>query len=1096
MNAIKTTLKNTIQNFPIVAIAGSSGSLDPLIKLISSLSDTSSMAYIVQQISSEDPFNLTEKLAQHTHLPVHEIVSEINMMPNHIYVMPENNNLIFQDGVLKLYLRNRSDKLSKTIDTFFESIAEIHKSFTIGILLSGNAFDGTAGFKRIKEMGGATIVQNPDTSIFKGMPQNAIDAGVADYIVLPENMAGKVLQIAKSYTINDAYSEKNLEAKEDEELLLKILNLVFLRTGNDFRHYRQPTIRRRVAHRMVICQKYSLEDYYNYVRNDKAEQDYLFDDLLIPITYFFRDTAIFDSLPELVFSQLVQNATDNTIRIWAAGCAAGQEAYSLAICLHEYLSQKKLPDMKVQIFASDISEKSIAKARAANYYPQEVEQIPQERLQHYFVKRDGQYHVTKIIRDMCVFALHNIAQDPPFAKIDLICCRNVLVYFDLSLQNKVLNAFHYALKEKGILFLGKSENVLTETNLFEITAGNENIYTAKNIPGRKKKSFKTIENIANDTLEPLDDSTENTQPDIVKTASNLLFSKYTPVAVIINKQLEIIHFHGDTSPFLLPSPGRPNFNILKMARESISFELQNAIIKVKKDPTGIHKQNIRVDENTNSYVISFEIVPLNDQTEELLVIFNKKAIDNDKPELKLKEKNASANRAEELEKELLQLRADIKLITEDQLAALEELQTSNEELLSSSEELMAMNEELEALAKELQSKNGELMVFNEELLDRQQQLIMMENYTESIVKTITEPLLVMDKHFIIKSANPAFYNYFKTSEDQTENFSFFTIGRCQWDIPYLKEQLFKMQDNKSEIKNLKVETICEHIGKKTMYLNASQIVDQPAGTILLAMEDITEVAATNELLEAKNLQLQKYNKLLETFAAAASHNMQDPLDKINMFGTRLFENEKNLSESGKHNLQRILFTVNNMRQLIADLIHYSKISFLEKKYKKTDLNLIVKKNISDLKKNKDQNKAVIKTAPLPNVEAIPHQIEQLFTNIIDNSIKYRKDDIAPEIIIETKSPSVKEIAELGGDPEQDFIKICFSDNGIGFDKQYENRIFDPFYRLHNSNAYMGSGLGLTLVKKIVDDHHGFIKVSSKINIGTRINIYMPMRHFN
>lgn len=1093
MNSINTTHTNTIQNFPIVAIGATSGSLDAIIKIISSIPDNSAMAFIIQQTLPEDS-NLTEELSQHTRLSVHEIVSEINMQPNQIYVMPDNNNLVVHEGRLKLYLRNRSDKITKTIDTFFESLAEVHKSFVIGILISGNTFEGTSGFKRIKELGYATIVQDPETALFKGMSQNAIDEGVADYIVTPEKIIEVVLQIAQSYTSVDGYSDKNLAIKEEEELLFKILNLVFLRTGTDFLQYRQPTIRRRIAHRMVICKKDCLEDYHNYLRNSKTEQDNLFNDLLIPVTYFFRDSEIFETLKTAIFPQLVQNAVNNTIRIWVAGCATGQEAYSLAICLHEYLSLKNLPDIKVQIFASDIAEKSITKARAATYSAQETEQIPYTRLQQYFVKRDGQYHVSKVIRDMCIFAVHNLIKDPPFAKIDLICCRNVLVYFEQLTQNKILNSFHYALKEKGYLVLGKSETALNELHLFDSAVKDEKIYTVSDVSPSRKKSYKSVENIVKEEVEIIAESNLNPKIDIVKSASQLLFIKYTPASVIINKHLEVIHFHGDTSPYLLPAPGKPNFNILKMVREGLSFELHNAIIKVKTDSTGVQKHNIKINEDTNPYLVSFEIVPIENQTDNLLVIFNQKTMLKNEAEKELKEKKSSASRIVDLEKELSEVREAIKLVTEDQQTALEELQTSNEELLSSSEELMAMNEELETLTRELQSKNSELMVFNDELLDRQQQLLTMENYTQSIVKTITEPLLIMDKNFIIKSANPAFYNYFRTSENQTEGFGFFEIGNCQWDIPHLREQILKMQEDKSEIKNLRIESVCQHIGKKTMYLNASLILDQPAGTILLAMEDITEVAATNELLKCKNLELQNHNKLLETFAAAASHNMQEPLDKIHMFAVRLFESEKHLSESGRHNLQRILFTLNNMRQLIADLIHYSKISFLEKKYKKTDLNLIVKKNINELKKNKEHKKAVIKADSLPNLEAIPHQIEQLFTNIIDNSIKYTKEDITPEIIIETKEPSVKEITELGGNPEQDFIQICISDNGIGFDKQYESRIFDPFYRLHNSNQFTGSGLGLTLVKKIVDDHHGFIKASSKINIGTQINIYMPMRH--
>lgn len=1095
MNTAKTILQRAISDFPIVAIGAAAGSLDVLIKIISAIPDDSSMAYIIQQTSCNDSTNLTEILSKYTSLAVHEIVSDINLSKNQIYVMPENNNLVLQDGTLKLYLRNRSDKTNKTIDTFFESLAEVYKSWVIGILLSGNSFDGTTGFKRVRELGGATIVQDPETAIYKGIPQNVIDAGVADYIEIPENIISKAIQIAIIYSISHSHSDKDLTEEDQEELLFKILNLIFLKTGNDFRHYKQPTIRRRIAHRMVICSKTSLEDYYNYLRNDKREVEYLFNDLLIPITYFFRDKDVFNSLPRHVFSQLVQNNVNDTIRIWAAGCSSGQEAYSLAICIYEYLSEKKLPKIKVQIFASDISEKSITKARTATYSAQEVQQIPDALLQRYFVKREGQYHVCKVIRDMCIFAVHNLIKDPPFAKIDMVCCRNVLVYFDALMQNKILNSFHYALNENGFLLLGRSETAINGHHLFEIKEKEEKIYTPQDIPAKKGKSSKNAGNITIDTIKSGFQCKVGSNEDAIKIATDLLSARYMPCNVIINKNLEIIHFQGNTSPFLFLATGKPNFNILKMVHEGISFELHNAIIKVKKDKKGVQKQNIKINEFPHPSLVSFDIQPLNDQTDYLLIIFNKKAI-NDQ-EIELNQEDFSLNRIKVLESELQQVRADIKSVTENQQLALEELQTTNEELLSSSEELQAMNEELEALTKELQSKNAELTIFNDELLDRQLQLITMGNYAESIINTISEPLLIMDENFIIKSANPAFYDYFKTSEDQTEGFDFFAIGDCQWDVADLKEQVLNMQHNQQSIKKFRVEAVCKDIGKKIFNINACQILEsKPSGLILLAMEDITEIATANDLLEYKNLELQKYNTILQTFASAASDNLQDPLDKIRMFGTRLFESEKNLSEAGKHNLERILFTVDNIRQLIADLIQYSKISSLEKKYKKTDLNLIVKKNINELKKNKKQKKAVITASPLPNLLAIPYQIEQMFNQIIDNAIKYSREDIIPEIKIQTKSPSVQEISELGGNTDIEFVKICISDNGIGFDQQYESQIFDPFYRLHNNNQYSGSGLGLTLVKKIVDDHKGFIKASSKINMGTMINIYMPIHHLS
>lgn len=1083
--------EKTEQNFPVVGIGASAGGLDAFKKVLKSIPEDSGMAYvIVQHLSPDHPSNLTEILSQSTTIPVHEIINDINLAPNHIYIIPENNNLIAEDGLLKLYTRTRNDRNNNIIDTFFESLANVHKSFAIGVILSGTAFDGTNGFKKIKESGGTTIAQDSDSAAFKGMPQNAIDADVVDYILAPELIAPQLLQIQKNYTTNHAFSDEEHIPKNEEEILYQILNLVFLRTGNDFSHYKQPTIRRRIARRMVIVRRESFEDYFNFIRNDKAEQDLLFNDFLIPVTYFFRDSKFFESLPHIVFPSLIQNTVNNTLRIWIAGCATGEEAYSIAISLHEYLSDKNNKDIKVQIFASDISEKCITKARTAIYSAQDVQHVSAARLQNYFTKRDGHYHINKAVRDMCIFAVHNFIKDPPFARIDLVSCRNVLIYFDPFLQNKVLSSFHYSLKEKGILFLGKSETTTNAQNLFEPIGKNEKIYVRKFAAGRYvPEAFKPANINAREKVN-LKDKKNTPETDFRKIASDLLFLKYTPASVIINEHLEIVHFHGDTSFFLLPSPGKPNFNVLKMAREGISFELRNAILKVKKDHKNVAKDNIVVKDQP--YLASFEVVVIPNDDEHILVLFYKKPLPEFDP-AKANSKGSDKQRIIELENELSQLREDIKRVTEEQQTAFEELQTTNEELLSSSEELQAMNEELETSTEELQSNNEELMCVNDELMDRQDQLTSMRNYSESVFKTIREPLVIIDRDFFVKSANPSFYKYFQTTEKETEGHSFFEIGDCQWDIPDFKELIFKMVGEKTEIEDFKVETMCKGIGKKIMMVNARRVLNaKPAGMILLAIEDMTDLIAANELLTIKNSELQTYNEQLETFSSAASHDLQEPLRKIHMFCKRIIDNEQNLSESSRHNLERMLFAVTNMSQLIADLIDYSRINFIEKEYKKTDLNILLKKIIADLKDTILETGAIITISPLPQLNIIPHQIQQLFTNLILNSIKYTKEGVTPDIKIETKQPSTEEILEIGGNKDINYVKILVRDNGIGFSQEFESKIFDPFYRLHNHDQYQGSGLGLTLSKKIVLNHNGYITVRSKVNEGTTFFIYLPL----
>jgi two-component system, chemotaxis family, CheB/CheR fusion protein len=1078
--------------FPVVGIGASAGGLDAFKKILPGIAPDSGMAYvIVQHLSPDYDSNLPEILSKSSKIPVHEIISDIHLLPNHVYVIPENNDLIAVDGVLRLETRKRHSK-NNIIDTFFMSLAEVHKSAAVGVVLSGTAFDGTAGLKRIKEEGGATIAQAPETANFKGMPQNAIDADAVDYILPPEEIPAKLVAIHESYQASYAYSDEEHIPQSEEEILNQIISLVFMRTGNDFRQYKHPTIRRRVARRMVLLRKDALQDYFNTLRLDKAEQDALFNDFLIPVTFFFRNKEFFDSLSKAVFPQLVQNCVNNNLRIWVAGCSTGEEAYSLAITLHEYLVEKNHKDIKVQIFASDISEKCITKARAAIYSQQDVQNITDARLAHYFTKRDGHYHINKVIRDMCVFAVHNFIKDPPFAKIDLVSCRNVLIYFNPQLQNKVLGSFHYSLREKGFLLLGKSETATNVPNLFEPLGRYDKIYIRKFAPGRYvPEAFKpTHVNMREKTLPerkmPLD-------ADFRKIASDIIFANYTPAGVIINEHNDIVHFHGDTSAFLLPSPGKPNFNILKMAREGISFELRNALIQIKNQQRVIKKEDIVIE--GQHYLASFEIVPLNNGDHHILVLFSKKPLPDLDGDGKQKRKNADQLRIENLEKELTQLREDIKRVTEEQQTAFEELQTTNEELLSSSEELQALSEELETSTEELQSNNEELMCVNDELLDRQEQLISLRNYSEAVIRTIREPLIIIDREFTVKNANPAFYKYFATTEKDTEGHSFFKIGNCQWDIPEFRKLVQNMLDNPEPISDFHVETACPGIGKKVVMVNARHILNaRPEGMILIALEDITEVVKANDLLNSKNEELKMHNEQLQAFSSSASHDLQEPLRKIHMFCTKVLEDDKNLSKESRFAVDRILNSIVNMQGLITDLIGFSKASIVDRKdYKNTSLTLVLKKTLADLRDIIAERDAKIIIGPLPDLIIVPHQIQQLFTNLIINSIKYTKEGITPEIRIEAANPSDEEIDLIGGNHDVDYVKIMVSDNGIGFNQKYANRIFDPFYRLHSKDAYRGSGLGLTLSKKIVMNHKGFITVDSTENKGTVFSLYFPLR---
>ncbi len=1007
------------------------------------------------------------------------------------------------------------------------------------------------------------------------------------------------------------------------------------------------------------------------MRTDKAEQDALFQDVLIPVTSFFRDPKTFQSLCDTVFPALFKNkSADEPIRIWIAGCSTGEEAFSVAICLHEFLGEKAdnyRDRTKIQIFASDISEKAIKKARAAVYTKADVGKLSASQHKNYFVKNNGGYEVSKLIRDMCVFAPHNFLKDPPFAKMDLITCRNVLIYMDTFLQKKAFTTFHYALKENGFLLLGKSETIGASSNLFTQFSKHDKIYSRKPVPGRFMHVATERREEALITKDKTVTKAEATQTDFRKSAEAIMISK-SPASVVVNEALDIVHIHGDMTLFLQAPQGKPTHNLLKMAREGLAFELRNAIHKATKKQATVIKENISVKADAHlparagsdgndevgqgkQSLVTIEIIPLTDTVEpHFLIRFEKKVIPVEQEETKSSsgkiKNNEAQKRNEQLEKELVHTREDMRSITEDMEAANEELQSANEELQSSNEEMQSLNEELETSKEELQSTNEELIIVNQELIDKQEQLNASRFYSEAIVTTMREPLVVLDKALRVKTANASFYKKFNVEEKETENKLFYEIQNHQFDDTMLRSLLEKILPQKNRIEDFEINLRLPDKGERIILLNARQIINEKKAEqlILLAMEDITDRVRSEKILkesearsrafvesnvvavcfthlesatifeandaflnmlgytkqdlkegkinwlkytppehqvndhvaiekaksmkvsppyekeimrtdgkrisvikaraiinkdeimsvfvditqrksaeqklktfsaelEAKvkertaelqnsNDELEKTNMQLEQFAYVASHDLQEPLRKILTFSMRLQDKHKDgLSTEVKTYLNKIEGASGRMQKLIQDLLDYSRLLQHEKHFVQTDLNETLKNILNDFELLIHEKKAEININELHTIDAIPLQMNQLFYNLISNSLKFSKEDVPPVITITSRTLSEKQIQKypvfnantenspLGG---RGYVEIIFKDNGIGFEKQYARQIFNIFQRLHSQQTFIGTGIGLAIAKKIIENHHGEIFAVSKENVGASFHIILPL----
>lgn len=852
--------------FPVVGIGASAGGLDAFKRLLKAIPENSGMAFVlVQHLDPKHESMLPELLQKITKIPVLEITDDIKVLPDHIYIIPSNKMMIANDGVLLLSPRpaNKNER-NLPVDLFFSSLAEVHQSHSIGVVLSGTASDGTKGLKAIKDHGGITIAQDEESAAYNGMPHSAIQAGVVDFILPPEDIPQKLVEITKVIAGN-GISGENLPQQEFE-VFNQVLSLLRIRKGTDFTYYKQTTIRRRILRRMALNKNDEPAAYLKYLRENKAEQDVLYQDLLIPVTAFFRDIKTFDNLCKTVFPAVVKNIKPTQpIRIWVAGCSTGEEAYSIAICLKEFLGS---PQERVQVFATDISEPAIAKARAGIYSKSEIEGLSDQRLQEFFMKVNGRFQVIRQVRDMCVFAVHNFLKDPPFGRMDLISCRNVLIYMEPYLQKKALTTFHYALNPKGFLLLGKSETISSVSDLFGVVQKGEKLFSRKDVPAKYQL---TASLRAEQSMTDMNVAVKPETPgrmDFQKTADDIILTKYTPSGVVVNEEMDIVHFRGKTGNYLEQLPGKPSHNLIKMAKDGLAFELRNIIHKVKKEKTAVTKENIPLQVNGMSSTISIEAIPLPNTAEpHYLILFHEERSAGHKP-IKRSNKNSASDgskeddkdlRIQQLEQQLAQVREDMRSITEEQEAANEELQSANEELLSSGEEMQSLNEELETGKEELQSTNEELIVVNQEMISLNEQVTAARDYAENIIANIREPFLVLDKNQRVVTANRSFYKIFRVNEQETEDALIYNLGNKQWNIPSLKTLLEKILPEHSVFNDFEVTIPFPNIGERTMLLNARSVKNEKNGSdlILLSIEDITEQKKATESLKRSSEHLRQ-----------------------------------------------------------------------------------------------------------------------------------------------------------------------------------------------------------------------------------------------
>ena len=726
----------------VVGIGASSGGLDAFSELLRHLTDDTGMAFVViQHLDARHESHLSELLAKNCKMPVTEVDGPTPALANHVYVIPPKRNLTISKGVLDTPSRPATGR-NLPIDEFFRALAEDSGMAAVGVVLSGTASDGTMGLRAIKAAGGVTLAQEVRSAKFEGMPRSAIAAGVVDYVMSPAGIARQLIALAHNFrTPVDSLEEADTPGDPD---LSRILRLVRTATGVDFTHYKHTTLKRRIKRRMIVRGIEDGQAYIHELEQNREEARALCENCLITVTAFFRDPEHFDELKSLVFPALTENRrSENAIRIWVPGCATGEEAYSIAICLVEYLDAHNL-SIPIEIFATDISEVAIAKARAATYREGQVTEVSAERLERFFIRSENGYQVAKRIRDVCVFARHNVVQDPPFSRLDMVSCCNLLIYLGPVLQRKVLSILHYALKPLSFLIVGQSESISSLSESFVAVANSHQIYSMRR-PANAQPARLTATRRGEDRseLRQMKDSGLST-PEVLREADRFVLAEYGPAGVLVDDELMVVQFRGRTAPYLEISPGEPTRNLVKLAREGLIAGLAKAIESARQTDATNTERGFRIEGDGQLVEVAITVAPIRSPVSSddphFLVLFADVAAQAPVAGQPALPPDAATQR---LLRELVATKEYLQSFVERNATIQEELRAANEEA-------QAANEELETAQEELESANEELNTLNDELKISSIEVGSINRDLTNLLESISIPLVMVGRDLRIR----------------------------------------------------------------------------------------------------------------------------------------------------------------------------------------------------------------------------------------------------------------------------------------------------------------------------------------------------------
>jgi two-component system CheB/CheR fusion protein len=1079
--------------FPIVGVGASAGGLEAFSDLLHEIDghDARMALVLIQHLDPTHTSLLREALAKTTSMPVQQAEDGMRVEPSHVYVIAPNTSLGIHGDRLTLSPRPDDPKVKHLpVDAFFRELAAERGSRAIGIVLSGTASDGTEGLQAIKEANGITFAQEPGSAKFGGMPRSAVDAGVVDYCLPIPELARELVRISQHPYIIEPQSRPSIH---DAATLDKIIALVRTAARADFGEYKSPTFERRLARRMALRRTDTIDAYLHLLQQTPEEVWALFEDTLIHVTSFFRDPEVFEHLKAEVFPGILKSKPEGApIRVWVPGCATGEEVYSLGIALVEYLGDSLRP---IQIFGSDLSARAIETCRAGLYPETALRDVGDERRRRYFTKVDRGYRIVQSIRELCVFVQHDLARDPPFSKIDLVSCRNVLIYFAEGLQKRVVPTFHYALNQPGYLVLGRAESISGFTQLFQPVDRVNKIFVRTSAPSALRFSHRSELDRADAGPGPRGRKDREEAPtvpqlDLSRRVDRLLLTRYAPPGIVVNEKMEILQFRGHTGAYLEPAPGEPQSNVMQMARDGLPMILRAAVAEAKKTSARVIVAGVEVGEDGARRTCDVVVVPVlgtPDQTDALYMVLFEDPTPPKSPTERQERRRVrettrdGRRRLPRLENELAATKEYLQTVIAEHGRTNEELGTANEELVSGNEELQSMNEELETAKEELQSINEELTTVNDELQIRNHEVTQVNGDLVNLLTTVDIPILILDSHRRIRRFTPKarhILNVLPTDIGRP-----FEDIKTNIDAADLDHQIAEVIET-MVVKESEVQDREGHWYR--LQIRPYKTTDNRIDGAILSLFDIDALKQLVQAAQLANTVAERANRTKDEFLATLSHELRTPLSSMLMRAQLLRRgdmDEARVKKAGEGIEEGVRMQV----QLIDDLLDVSRIvtGKLSMDVQPVDLAMVITRVVEGLSLAIERKSLTLDLDLAPGeamglVGGDEVRLQQVVTNLVTNAIKF-----TPKLGTVTVS-----LAVAGGS-----AVIRVTDTGVGIDAAFLPNVFNRFAQANSTStrAYGGLGLGLAIVRHLVELHRGTVIAQSPGGgMGSTFTVTLPL----